>query len=361
MARSKRLFVGVGAIVALLVAMLPAESTARSANPVVMTRNLYLGADLTPLITAQGPGELFAAAADTWLAVEATNFPERAKLIAQEIDDTSPDVIGLQEVAMWRSGTFLDPADADVVEYDFLASLQTELSNLSLVYSAVVIQETFDAEVPALISSGGVLVHMDVRLTQRNVILVREGVSYTNPRSAYYRISTTYPGIPGVPGSEVVDLRGWVSVDIAMAPKEKPFRFVNTHLESFVPPVRTAQAQELANGPLSGTLKVIAVGDFNSPPTGVQSGAYQILTDPSNGKMRDAWTEADGADPGYTFGQDADLTNPNDASSTRIDHVLTGTAAVKTVSAQLVGTTARTTGGLWASDHFGVVAELSMP
>jgi endonuclease/exonuclease/phosphatase family metal-dependent hydrolase len=136
---------------------------------------------------------------------------------------------------------------------------------------------------------------------------------------------------------------------------------VNTHLDPFYPPVRNAQAQELADDPLSGTLKVIAVGDFNSPPTGAESGAYQILTDPSNGKMHDTWIEANEAASGYTFGQAAELTNPIDMSSTRIDHIMTRTAAVKTVSAQLVGTTAPTTGQLWASDHFGVVAELSMP
>lgn len=356
-----RLFAVVGAVVALVVAMLPAESAARSANPVVMTRNLYLGADLTPVIIAQSPAELLTAAADTWLAVVATNFPERANLIAQEVNDTSPDVIGLQEVTLWRSGFIGDPTPATSVEYDFLEILQTELSNLGLSYTAAVLQETFDAEAPAAVSTGGIPVMMDIRITQRNVILVRDGISWTNPQAVYYDTNSTYPDIGGIPGNDLVDLRGWVSVDIAIVPKEKPFRFVNTHLESFVPLVRTAQAQELADGPLSGTLKVIAVGDFNSPPTGVQSGAYQILTDPSNGKMRDAWTEANGADPGYTFGQAADLTNLIDTSSTRIDHVLTGTAAVKTVSAQLVGTTARTTGGLWASDHFGVVAELSMP
>lgn len=361
MGRLMRRFFVIGGVVALVVTMLPGVSTARSANPVVMTRNLYLGADLTPVIIAPGPVELSRATADVWLAVVATDFPERAKLIAQEIDDTAPDLIGLQEVTLWRSGDFADPADATTVEYDFLASLQTELSNLGLNYTVAVVQPTFDAEAPAALSSGGTPVWRDIRITQRNVILVRDGVSYTNAQSVYYNTNTIYPNIGGIPGNDLVDLRGWVSVDVVMTPKEKPFRFVNTHLESFFPPVRTAQAQELADGPLAGTLKVIAVGDFNSPPTGAESGAYQVLTDPSNGKMRDAWTEANGDDPGFTFGQAADLMNPTDMSSTQIDHVLTHTAAVKTVSAQLVGTTARTPSGLWASDHFGVVAELSMP
>lgn len=361
MDRFMRRFLVISAVVALLVAMLPGVSTARSANPVVMTRNLYLGADLTPVIIAPGPAELFQAAADVWVAVVATDFPERAKLIAQEIDDTAPDLIGLQEVTLWRSGAFGDPAEATTVEYDFLASLQSELSNLGLNYTAAVVQPGFDAEAPASVSSGGTPIFMDVRITQRNVILVRDGISYTNPQSVYYSTNTTFPGIGGIPGNDLVDLRGWVSVDVIMTPKEKPFRFLNTHLEPFFPPVRNAQAQELADGPLSDTWKVIAVGDFNSPPTGAQSDAYRILTDRSNGKMRDAWIEANGDDPGYTFGQTADLMNLTDTSSTRIDHILTGTAAVKTVSAQLVGTIARTPSGLWASDHFGVVAELSLP
>ena len=80
--RRSLVLVGFGAIVAMLVAMLPAESTARSAGPVVMTRNLYLGADLTSIIGASDLTELSGAAADTWLSVVATDFPERAKLIA---------------------------------------------------------------------------------------------------------------------------------------------------------------------------------------------------------------------------------------------------------------------------------------
>ena len=197
--RRSLVLVGFGAIVAMLVAMLPAESTARSAYPVVMTRNLYLGADLTPIIDASDLTELSEAAADTWLSVVATDFRERAKLIAQEINDTSPDVIGLQEVTLWRSGQFGNPSDATTVEYDFLPSLEAELSNLGLNYNTAVVQQTFDAEAPAALSSNGTPVFMDIRITQHNVILVRDGVSYSNVQKAYYDSNLAYPDIGGIP------------------------------------------------------------------------------------------------------------------------------------------------------------------
>jgi endonuclease/exonuclease/phosphatase family metal-dependent hydrolase len=343
---------------AALFALLPSIAAARS-NVVVMTRNVYVGADLTPAITASTPGELVGAVADIYQRMVETNFPARAKLIAQEIADTSPDLIGLQEVALWRSGPLNDPATAMTVEYDFLVLLLAEIDELGLDYAAAVIQENFDAEAPAAFTSDGTPVLRDVRLTFRNVLLVREGVSYTNPQSGHFETNVVFRDIGGIPGNDIIDLRGWTSVDVQQGSTR--FRFVNTHLESFVAPVRDAQAQELVADPLRTTLKVVAVGDFNSPPTGPDSGAYEILTTQSHGMMRDSWTESNGADPSFTWGQAADLLNPTSTALIRIDLVLTKTPAVKTAQATLVGTTAKTPDGLWASDHFGVVAELSIP
>jgi endonuclease/exonuclease/phosphatase family metal-dependent hydrolase len=358
MSTRRRRRIAVLIAVAALMALLPSIAAARS-NVVVMTRNLYLGADLTPAIAASNPGQLVVAVADIHQQMVETNFPARAKLLAQEIADTSPDLVGLQEVALWRSGLLNDPAAATTVEFDFLALLLAEIDGLGLGYTAAVIQENFDVEAPATFTSDLVPVLRDVRLTVRNVILVREGVSYTNPRSGHFETNVVFPNIGGIPGNNIVDQRGWTSVDVQQGSKR--FRFVNTHLESSVAPVRDAQAKELIADPLQTTLKVVAVGDFNSPPTGPDSGAYQILTKPSHGKMRDSWTAANRNDPGFTWGQAADLLNPTSTASIRIDLILTKTSAVKTVHATLVGTTARTPGGLWASDHFGVVAELSIP
>lgn len=351
----------VAVLAAVLLAGMPATVSAKSSSPVVMTRNLYLGADLTAVIGAGDLGELGRAVADSYVNVVATDFPSRAGLVAQEIAATSPDLIGLQEATLWRTGPLGDPAPAEDIVYDYLGLLETELNSLGLAYEVAVVQENFDAEAPATVSSSGVPVLEDVRLTQRTAILVRTGLAYSNVQSELFDTNVTYPDIGGIPGNNLTDPRGWVSIDVILEPKGKTFRFLNTHLESFVAPVRTIQAQELVDGPLSTGLKVIAVGDFNSPPTGPESGAYQILTDTRNGKMRDAWVAANPGQPGYTFGQAPDLANPVSTADTRIDLILTRTAAVKALRAELVGTTPPAPGQLWASDHFGVLAQLQMP
>ena len=49
----------------------------------VMTRNLYLGADLTPAIQATTQLELALAGTQIWNTVLATDFPERARVLAR--------------------------------------------------------------------------------------------------------------------------------------------------------------------------------------------------------------------------------------------------------------------------------------
>ena len=71
----------VGTAVAVTGVALPATAGAKPTTVKVMTRNLYLGADLVPAILAGTPGEAREAAE----AVVDTNFTARAKLIAEEI------------------------------------------------------------------------------------------------------------------------------------------------------------------------------------------------------------------------------------------------------------------------------------
>jgi hypothetical protein len=89
--------------------------------------------------------------------------------------------------------------------------------------------------------------------------------------------------------------------------------------------------------------------------------AAVTVISPGTDAMRDSWSEANLNDPGLTWGQAADLLNPTSTASIRIDLILTMTPAVKTARATLMGTTAKTSTGLSASDHFGVVAEVSIP
>src|SRR5829696_4076070 len=104
----------------------------------VMTRNLFLGADLGPVIDAGSIPEAIDGAGVIWNEFQATNFPERAVPLAREIERAKPDLVGLQEVALWREQTPSDggapplsplpgAAPATTVAQDFLAILLGEL------------------------------------------------------------------------------------------------------------------------------------------------------------------------------------------------------------------------------------------
>jgi endonuclease/exonuclease/phosphatase family metal-dependent hydrolase len=331
-------------------------ATAAGPRPVkVMTRNIYLGADLTRSIQATSIPELLAANAQIFTNVQATDFPARAKLLAREIADAKPTLVGLQEVALWRSGAFNDPAPATNVEYDFLASLRSELAAIGAPYDVVRVQQEADLESPA-----GAPYFKDFRLTMHDAIIVRAGlgneVQLTNNQSANFATNLTLT--TGI-GQTITVLRGWTSTDAVV--NKRPFRFVNTHLEAFHPLVRLAQAQELVapTGPVgSATGKVILVGDINSGPPPADSLAYQALI---AGGMVDTWPIANPGDPGLTccFSELVDDASA-DVLDTRIDLVMTK-GSVGVVSTRVTGTDPdnRTTSGLWPSDHAGVVATLT--
>jgi hypothetical protein len=91
-----------------------AQADAGNADKIkIMSRNLYLGADIFPVIAAaQDPNPIATPVAVTnvFQTVQASNFPERAQAIADEIERRRPHAIGLQEVSMWRTqipGIFL--------------------------------------------------------------------------------------------------------------------------------------------------------------------------------------------------------------------------------------------------------------
>jgi hypothetical protein len=73
---------------------------AKSGKPdiIVITQNQYLGADLTPIITAQGPEEYNEAVLNTLASIAANNIPERAEALAKSIADRDAHLVGLQEV-----------------------------------------------------------------------------------------------------------------------------------------------------------------------------------------------------------------------------------------------------------------------
>ena len=316
----------------------------------VMSRNLYLGTDLAPLFAASTPFGLFASVGAGWEQVQANDFAERAEVLAAEIAASEPDLVGLQEAALYRTDAPPDgPASpAETPELDFIGLLLDALADRGLAYEAVSTFTGTDAELPA-----GLPPAFDLRLTDRVVILARTDektadLKLSNPQSGAFSASLTVPTAAG----PLVLPRGWASVVVKI--RGKQFRFVTTHLEAFSPAVRNAQAAELLAGPAETGLPVVLVGDLNSGP-GFDLGAYTAL---QSGGFADAWAGG----PGITCCFAADLSDAGATLTKRIDVVLTR-GGFETVSADVVGEDPadRTSSGLWPSDHAGVVATLRLP
>lgn len=327
----------------------------------VMTRNLYLGASLSRPLAATTPGELVTAVTTTFAIVQATNFPERAGALADEIAAAGPDLVGLQEVALWRSQfpSDLSPIpNATTVEYDFLQLLLDALDARGVHYAPVVILTTVDQEGPRLTPAG----LQDIRFTDRDVILVRvdhkgPNLKLSNIDGQSFTTNVVVPGIPGLTGPVVIR-RGWVSVDVKA--RGRTVRFISTHLITpDAPAVQVAQAEELLAGPAATDLPVIMVGDFNSAADGSGTATYGKLI---AGGFVDAWNVARPGDPGLTCCQTETLRNPASTLSARIDLILfRGDFDVEAIDVVGDNPADRTPSGLWPSDHAGVTATLEVP
>jgi endonuclease/exonuclease/phosphatase family metal-dependent hydrolase len=319
----------------------------------LMTWNIYQGADLSPLFNASTPTEFVTAVGSAYNRVQATNFVERADSIADEIQKTRPDLIGLQEVILLRTQIPSDgPATpATNILLDYLKILIDTLAERGLIYEPVVVQNGTDIEVPGLISTGLV----DIRLTDRDVILAladNKDFTLSNTNGAQFTAKlplTTLFGPISIPHS-------WVSVDVTFN-KEDKVRIVSTHLEPLSPIIQSLQADELLNGPGNTRLPVVFMGDFNSNADGTGTPTYSKLKDAG---FIDVWT-VKGKGTGFTCCQSEDLLNPNSSLDERLDLVLfRGDFKVKDIKVVGNSQNDRTISGLWPSDHAGVVTTLKL-
>lgn len=388
----------VGLVCALGLAQLTGVAQAKGSGKktghqlTVMTRNLYLGADLTPALQATSVDSAVDAAGQIVNQVHATRFPSvRAALLAAEIKKEKPDVVGLQEGAWWRTATpaSLTPvlsgspsaSQTDPAGGDFITDLLTQLNKsgskkkgkkgATLRYKLALAKTEFDIEMPVNAGSGGLAAAShNERLTMRDAILVRQGAGITtsNPSSGTFSTLLQVKLAGALP---INVTRGWAAVDIRV--HGRMFHIVDTHLEAFDGQatnagsdgktyakggIRQAQAQQLVGpgGPASKS-NTILVGDLNSdsPVHGDQVSpgdalAYQAV-------LGAKFTEVSPAVP--PFGccvQDPNLANPSKAGVThRVDHILSNTKKVKFEDGGLTHTYAH---GLWSSDHYGLASTL---
>jgi hypothetical protein len=328
-----------------------------------MTRNLYLGADLSPVFEAAGRGDglgIIQATTSAWATVKATNFSERAGALADEIEQSDPLLVGLQEVSLYRTGPFDsffgNQMRATHVEFDYLDILRRELNERDLHYAPVAVTVNVDAANPGYTAPG---VLQDIRLTDRDVILARTDLPDSKLQLSNVQIGNfaAYAAVPiGKTGQSIELLRGWGSVDVTL--RGQTFRFINTHLEQEGPfnEIQVAQGNEILSGPADTDLPVILAGDFNSRADGSGTPTYGNLI---GAGFKDAWRATHPRDLGNTWGHDEDLLNTTADLTQRLDLVLFRDNLCA-LDADVVGDelTDRTPSGLWPSDHAGVVATL---
>jgi hypothetical protein len=364
--------------------ILSAVAEAKPATLKVMSRNVYLGADLTPGVQATSLQALVTGAGKILNEVDANDFRIRATGLAAEILKQQPDLVGLQEAALWRTQPCDKnplPPSATTVRYDFLQLLLAQLNKGKKRYSLVIAQPEFDFEVWANTdgneSTAGPNCPMgseiNGRLTMRDAILAKRGSVKTRGAK-----SGTFDTLLQVrPAGVSIDVtRGWTSVDATVAGHK--FHFVNTHLEAFDSAatgnhtnkgtdvgngaVREAQAKELINsgGPATSKLPVILLGDLNSDTkTEVKPGdglAYRALLDAH-------FVERAAAKPLGCCLNASVITVAGGGKAAdfdhKVDHVMTNSAKKVTLLSSTV-TALKPANGFWDSDHAGLFSALQL-
>ena len=319
----------------------------------VLTRNMDEGTDFGPIFTATTFPQFAGEVAAAYVEVQQSNVPERAAALAKEIEATQPQLVGLQEVSIWRTGPLFGPATT--VTYDALQSLLDALEARGLHYYPVAILKEFEAEAPSALGIQIGFADFDVLLARSD--LKTSELKLSNVQAQHFVLNL--PFTSPILGTLTIP-RGWISVDGKF--RGKQFRFVTTHLESFHFGVQAAQAAELVQGPCNTQLPVIIAGDLNTEsPSGnpTQNLAYQIV---AGSGFADAWTVTHPGDPGRTWPlHGEDPFTPFATPTQRIDLVLVR-GRVGITGAALIGHTPTdlTPSGLWPADHAGVLAVVNL-
>jgi endonuclease/exonuclease/phosphatase family metal-dependent hydrolase len=384
----------------------------------VMTRNLYLGADILAIATAPGPGEALLAANAAWATVQASRFPARAAAMAEEVAEHRPDVLALQEVTTWRLGPRLAclagapvTPTAEEPAIDFLPTLLRALDREGVRYEVAAQVTSMDVELCIGDPSDPASLR-DLRYTDHDLILVRKGLHWRDPTLPPAQplpglVPAPVPPGPGdrngalfavaledgtpataaftVGGSPepVFSWRGWTAVEVERGGRW--VRVFGTHVEDTLQALADAGAppwlfQALQDAQLvalvdavyldpSTTLPTIVLGDFNAyvEPADPSPPAYAFLTGgafPLDARLdgisplQDAWKALRPGDWGFTWGFDEDLRGGK--LSTRLDLVL-ATPELTPRAIERTGVRTRIRTGQHPSDHAGLVATFDLP
>jgi len=379
-------------LIATLLAF-PMTSTHAAEQPIkVMSRNLYLGADVGVAL-AKIPN-MPAAAQFMWDQVQQTDFSKRKKILAEEIRAESPDVIGIQEATVWYCKAHFWSKKTEV--FNFTTELLAELDGDYIIaekngvtannpgYSIGPIPFLTKVHDPITFQTLFGQNDADCGFQIGDALLIKKSLSqYVNQvgNSEYKAVYKVVPTLMEI-------YRGYSWADITV--QGTNVRFVTTHLESLWDadkvPKAADQARQLVDDFKNTKSPIVVIGDFNSDPRDPRP-----LDAPNPGEqptasekcpagatvcnaykvMREAgYTDSgpDASDPStYSWGMNALLTGPdaeraqaakkmgnNFGFTDRLDYIFVKNG-VNVLTSKMIGQTAP-----YGTDHAGVVTELNI-
>ena len=326
--------------------ILPAvASVAQLIDITVMTQNLYLGADASPILKATNLDDLQAAIVGARDSVVANDFPLRAEAIASEVATRAPLLIGLQESEIVSESDAPQPLNyADTL----IAALRA--LGLNYAYKIVGLEDavhtgfTLDSAVAGIFNPR-------FTLTDQEVVLVRTDVPNFTIKSISARTFANDEIVVNPLFGQFALKRGYVLVDASL--DGVPFQFVSTHLAGTHDSLEPAEVDEILTALGTTDERQLVVGDFNARPDEVCGGS------PCGPKQMLAAGFTDtGPGLGSTCCQSPTLDNPSSLNN-RYDYIFErGFRAIS--SAALVGDQPfEAERPLWPSDHAGVTATIA--
>jgi endonuclease/exonuclease/phosphatase family metal-dependent hydrolase len=358
----------------------------------VMSRNLYLGADVGVAL-AKIPN-MPAAAQYMWGQVQKTDFSKRKMILAEEIRSEAPDVIGIQEATIWYCKAHFWSSKTEV--FNFTNELLDELDGDYIIASKDEVKANNPGfsigPIPFLTKVTDAKTFQplfgqndaDCGFQIGDALLIKKSLKqYVNQvgNSEYEAVYKVVPTLMEI-------YRGYSWADITM--QGANVRFVTTHLESLWDenevPKAADQARQLVKDLNSTKSPIVVIGDFNSDPRdprpknfpnpgeqptasdkcpagSTTCNAYKVM---KNAGFIDSGPDA--SDPStYSWGMNALLTGPEskrfkaaqamgnkNGFTDRLDYIFVKNG-IKVLSSKMIGLTPT-----YGTDHAGVVTELNV-
>ena len=260
---------------ALLLATSAPQAQAADANLKVMSRNIYLGADVS--VAMELIPDFKAAAQFMWDQVAATDFSKRAPLLAKEIITNQADVVGIQEATTWickknawsrktevlnftnqlllatkKLGTEYVLAEKDGTQAKNIGFSIAAVPFLTIVNDPKTFQPLFGQDTAACGFEIG------------DALIIRKDLAPKIARVGNTEYEASYSIVPTI----MTIFRGYTWMDLAVGSSN--VRIVSTHLESVWDPNKVPnaakQAQQLVTDLSNTTIPTIVIGDFNADP-----------------------------------------------------------------------------------------------